>query len=65
MAEVADPSITSGACISFYNLVIVDAQVRALSLTPSFPYNDGGTHCRITLRSMQLVGPLKRIRKKS
>lgn len=39
--EVTDPSITSGACISFCGLVMVDPQVRALPpLMPLFPCND-------------------------
>jgi hypothetical protein len=49
LAEVTDLSITSGACISFYGLIMVDAQVWALPLTPSFPCNDGELRNKVAI----------------
>jgi hypothetical protein len=44
LAKVTYPHVI---CISLYGPVMVDAQVQALSLTPSFPCNDGELRNRV------------------
>ena len=62
LAEVTDPSITSGACISFYGCDLLmdtwslrESELFSSRLHPRATMADFGTEYRLTLRSMQLV----------